>query len=120
VLQPLHVLWPKPSRKQARWCSNKGTFLIQLRIVTDDKATIRKNAEARGINFHYHADNKFSISLDETTTSRDVLDIIAVFTNEETPSSFSVDFDSALIHIPGALIRTSSYLTHKVFNTYHQ
>ncbi len=97
---------------------NKAHF-DTITVITGDKAAIRKVAEAKGINFFYHADNKISISLDETTTTRDVLDIISVFTSVEEPSSFNIDENTALNHIPTSLTRTSPFLTHQVFNRHH-
>ncbi len=97
---------------------NKAHF-DTITIITNDKAAIRLVAEGKGINFFYHADNKISISLDETTTSRDVLDIISVFTNVDEPSSFNIDEATALTHIPESLTRTSPFLTHQVFNKHH-
>ena len=84
-----------------------------------DKETIRRVAEARGMNFYYHPDNHISISLDETTTSGDVLDIIGVFTNNSDPVIFNIDEITALSHIPTSLTRTSQFLTQQVFNSHH-
>lgn len=96
-----------------------NNYFDTLTIVGADKQAIRKIAEEHGINFCYHRDNKISISLDETTTTRDVLDIINVFTAADVPSAFAINEDTALTHIPSALTRTSSFLTHQVFNSHH-
>jgi glycine dehydrogenase len=97
---------------------NKNYFdTITLHVA--DKETIRRVAEARGMNFFYHNDHHISISLDETTTSGDVLDIISVFANYNEPVSFNIDEHTALTHIPTALTRTSEFLTQQVFNSHH-
>ena len=80
---------------------------------------VRKAAEERGINFCYHPDGSISISLDETTTPSDVLNIIGVFAPAGEASSFNVDDNAALTHIPTALTRTSEFLTQQVFNSHH-
>ncbi|MCW3121813.1 MAG: gcvP [Flavipsychrobacter sp.] len=95
------------------------TFFDTLTISVNDVAAVRKNAEARGMNFYYAKDGSISISLDETTTPGDVLDILSVFTNENEPSSFSVDDQTALTNIPTSLTRTSDLLTQQVFNSHH-
>jgi len=95
------------------------THFDTITVIVEHAATLRAEAEAKGINFCYHADNKVGISLDETTTTRDLLDIIALFTHADTPSSFSIDADMALTHIPTALTRTSEILTQQVFNSHH-
>ena len=87
--------------------------------VTGADSNVRTEAEAKGINFHYAADGSISISLDETTTARDVLNIISLFTHQDSASSFSIDADMALTHIPTSLTRTSRFLTQQVFNTHH-
>ena len=81
--------------------------------------TVRKAAEERGINFFYHTDGSISISLDETTSPSDVLNIISVFAPTGEASSFNIDDNAALTHIPTALTRTSEFLTQQVFNSHH-
>ena len=81
--------------------------------------TVRKAANDRGINFCYHTDGSISISLDETTTPSDVLNIISVFAPAGDASSFNIDDNAALTHIPTSLTRTSEFLTQQVFNSHH-
>lgn len=81
---------------------------------------IKQRAEKEGINFRYFADNKHvGISIDETTTTSDIADIVNIFVNNEDPVSFDIHHDLALTNIPTALTRTSEYLSHPVFNSYH-
>jgi glycine dehydrogenase len=81
---------------------------------------IKDASEAARINFRYVGENIVSVSLDETTTTSDLLDILMVLTpNGNTPTvSFSIDEDALIDNIPSSLTRTSEYLTHPVFNTY--
>ncbi|MCD6011628.1 MAG: gcvP [Flavipsychrobacter sp.] len=95
------------------------THFDTVTIAAADVNAIRKAAEEKSINFQYHADGSIGISLDETTTARDVLDIISIFTNADAASAFSIDEDMALTHIPTSLTRTSAFLTHQVFNSHH-
>ncbi len=94
-------------------------YFDTISIIADDTAAVRKIAEAKGINFCYHANNSITISLDETTTARDLLDIIGVFTHPDHPSSFNIDDHIALTHIPTSLTRTSDFLKQQVFNSHH-
>ncbi len=76
---------------------------------------IKKAARNARMNFRYRDDGTVNVALDETTTLEDVKNIVRVFGN--TPG-----FDSALEGIElgfGDLARTSSFLTHPVFNTHH-
>ena len=81
--------------------------------------SIRKASTAAGINFFYHTDGDITISLDETTTPSDLLNIISVFTGSNDTSSFGIDDNAALTHIPTALTRTSEFLAQQVFNSHH-
>lgn len=72
-------------------------------------ADMKKRAESAGINLFYR-DSHFSISIDQTFNSNDLNAIVNLFTaglsNETSP-------------IQGNISRTTSYLTHPVFNSYH-
>lgn len=87
--------------------------------VADAKA-IKAKAEAKEINFRYFADNTLvGISLDETTTTSDLFNIIGIFDASGEPVSFEINHDEVLTNIGTALTRTSDFLTHPVFNTHH-
>jgi len=95
-------------------------FFDTVVIKVDDVAAIREAAEKASINFRYYEGNLVGISLDETTTYSDVLDILLLLDkeNEHVVSGFEVHEDALLDNIPTALTRTSEYLTHPVFNTH--
>ena len=86
----------------------------------NDVEKIKDISQKHQMNFHYPVEGLVTISLDETTTRNDVLDIINVFTssigNDTTLATF--DNESALDNIPTSLTRTSEFLLHPVFNTY--
>ncbi|MFC6591638.1 aminomethyl-transferring glycine dehydrogenase [Deinococcus lacus] len=98
------------------------TFFDTLTIEGLDIADIKKRAEAKGINFNYTGD-VITISLDETTTPKDVSDIIEIITGSAgEPSDYERDgelsgFDNHF-GIPANLKRESEFLTHPVFNTH--
>jgi glycine dehydrogenase len=83
--------------------------------------TIRQKAEAAQINFRYYGNNLVGVSLDETTTLSDVLDILLLLDqpNDHNVAGFGVSEDAVLYNIPNTLTRTSHFLTHPVFNTHH-
>ena len=72
-------------------------------------------AESRRMNFRRIDGGTIGISLDETTTHDEVLEILAVFANGRAQPP-GTEAPSAL---PPALERKSAYLTHPVFNTHH-
>ncbi|MBS1743360.1 MAG: aminomethyl-transferring glycine dehydrogenase [Bacteroidetes bacterium] len=94
-------------------------YFDTIKIAIDNVKPLRSAAEAREINFHY-TNNSFSITLDETSTQRDVLDILHLFASTKDSDTAVIDFDSdtLLENIPSTLTRTSSFLTHPVFNTH--
>jgi glycine dehydrogenase len=71
------------------------------------------------INFRYMCREYIGISLDETTTIEDVNDILSVLAEAAGKSFVAIEKTVETSSIPQELKRTSAYLTHPVFNTYH-
>ncbi|MBZ5856501.1 aminomethyl-transferring glycine dehydrogenase [Flavihumibacter profundi] len=96
------------------------TFFDTITISVSNKTAVQQAAITEQINLRYSDNNSISISLDETTTQRDILDIIHVFSVVAglNTSGISFDNESALYNIPSSLTRTSEFLTHPVFNTH--
>ena len=89
--------------------------------VQANAATIQPIAEAAGINLRYTNANQISISIDETSSQKDVLDIVYVFAQSKGLDEATIEFDNdlGLTNIPAFANRQSSYLTHPVFNIHH-
>ncbi len=99
---------------------NENNFFFDtLKIKTEKVVAIKTAAENATINFFYKNDCVF-ISLDETTSQSDVLDILHIFAiaNNDDNSAVTFSNDTLLTNIPSALTRTSEYLTHPIFNSY--
>lgn len=96
-------------------------FFDTIVIKTTDAQVIRARAEAAQINFRYYDNNLVGISVDETTTLSDILDILLLLDqpNQHNVASFSISEDAVLYNIPNTLTRTSNFLTHPVFNSHH-
>ena len=84
---------------------------LRLPISGAKQAEIRSAAEQMGINFYYDATG-IQISVDESTTLEDLQDVLKVF-------GIKAELKEKPGQLPAALTRTSSYLTHPVFNSYH-
>jgi glycine dehydrogenase len=86
-----------------------------------NSASLRATAESKNINFRYFTGGLVGISLDETTTYSNVLDILLLLDEGSDTSSegFSIHEDDTLDNIPTSLTRTSEYLMHPVFNSHH-
>lgn len=96
-----------------------SAYFDTIKVNVEDVARLRELAEKQEINFAYYP-SAVSISLDETTSQKDILHILHVFAamrNSDTAVA-EFDADALLTNIPTALTRTSAYLTHPVFNTH--
>ena len=91
------------------------TIVVKVENITPYKT----KAERQQINLRYIDNNLIGISLDETITVDDLYDLINCFENDVDPVAFDIEEDAELNHIPLNLSRTSSFLTHPVFNTHH-
>lgn len=100
---------------------HSNNYFDTVVVNVEDAQAVKTKAESLGINFRYFSDNNkiVGISLDETTTTSDLFDILGVFVGDEEPVSFSIDHDQLLTNIGTSLTRTSEFLTHPVFNSYH-
>ncbi len=96
-------------------------YFDTLRIEGANTPAVRAAAESEGLDFRYFQDGAIGISLDETTTVEDVKDIFRVFAAPLGKSAAMVVRENArfVMRAPGSIVRTSPYLTHPVFNTYH-
>lgn len=73
-----------------------------------------------GINFRYSNDTSLSISFDQTVTNDDVRDVVAVFAEAlGKPVDSVLPFSNQTIIESSFAKRTSAYLTHPVFSSYH-
>ncbi|MCY4262138.1 MAG: glycine dehydrogenase (aminomethyl-transferring), partial [Candidatus Dadabacteria bacterium] len=83
---------------------------------------LRANALKRKINFRYLPDQKVCISLDETVTEGDVLEILSLFSQSlglHEKVSVAPDIVSEIASVPDALMRKGDFLSQPVFNRYH-
>ncbi len=88
-------------------------------LVKADAGKVKAVAEKRKVNFHYVDDATISISLNEATTRKRTLEILSIFSDalgKEVPKN---DTSGRTTSIPKELTRTSDFLTHEVFNSYH-
>lgn len=99
---------------------NNKTFFdtLSLNIDTSTLEKVRHLAEERGINFFYGA-NEIRISVDETCFEdrmSKVLDVFEQVANKSVDRIWDLESVEA---IPADTKRTSDYMLHPVFNSYH-
>ena len=93
-------------------------FFDTLQIKTDSKI-IKKVAKEKKVNLFYPDDETVTISLNETTSVRDLNYLISIFAEAANKETIVISSISEGNHISENLKRTSDFLTLDVFNTYH-
>lgn len=96
-----------------------NTSFFDTILVKADAAKVKAAAEKKEINFYYVDNNTVSISFNETTSVKDVNDILAVFAEATGTTAETISSLGDVNAIPASLNRTSTFLTHDVFNKYH-
>jgi glycine dehydrogenase len=93
---------------------------VRVRPAAPGADAIRRAAEAKRINLRYLEDGTIGVSFGETVTPEDLADLLEVFggksgaSGAETLAALGSD-----ARTDAKFLRTSSYLTHPVFRTYH-
>jgi glycine dehydrogenase len=90
--------------------------------VSGNSAAILERAKSQKINLRSIDLDNIGISLDETTTPADVMDLWRIFAGDKAPDfTYSeIETSSSTSSIQSSpLARTSEYLTHPVFKNYH-
>ncbi|WP_428242005.1 aminomethyl-transferring glycine dehydrogenase [Gynuella sp.] len=98
--------------------SSFDTLTIQIDATFE---AIVERAKAAQINFRIDpSKQQIGISLHEKTTAEDVKEIVTVLTNDSNDwDIYQSDQSVAANLIPEAMVRTSSFMTHPVFNSHH-
>ena len=96
----------------------RGTFFDTLRVTASkDSARVRAAAVKQHINLRAYDDGSLGVALDETTTLEDVAELISLFDAKGVvPDLTAASVEAA---IPSGLARTSDFLTHPVFRSFH-
>ena len=86
-------------------------FFDTITLNTTDAQALFSKAQAQNINLRLLGDDQLTIAVDETTTTQDLSELLAVFSvGSLTESESSLTSD---------MLRDSDYLTHSVFSRYH-
>jgi glycine dehydrogenase len=93
-------------------------FFDTITIKVEDILPIKEKAQKQQINLRYIDKNHIGISVDETIMIEDIYDLINCFENDKDPVVFDIQHNTELFHIPSTFTRSSSFLTHAVFNTH--
>ncbi|MFM7629959.1 MAG: aminomethyl-transferring glycine dehydrogenase [Algoriphagus sp.] len=99
-----------------------SSYFDTLNVIADDafQTKVKKLALEKKINFRYEKGAIF-LAFDEAKTLDDASRVISIFAEafgKPTPLLTPL-VDGLTLDLPKSLVRTSSYLTHPVFNTNH-
>ncbi len=97
---------------------NKVYFdTLTIRVSSSKK--IKEIAEKQEVNFLFIDENTIGISINETTRLRDINQIISILAEAENKETIVFSEPISTTIISSNFQRTSSFLTHEVFNKYH-
>jgi glycine dehydrogenase len=86
-------------------------FFDTITLNTTDAKALFSKAQVQNINLRLLSDNQLTIAVDETTTTQDLSELLAVFSIDSLTESES--------SLTSTMLRDSDYLTHSVFSRYH-
>ena len=94
------------------------TYFDTIAIKTD-ASKIKFLSEAKQMNFYYPDTETVSISVNETTTLKDLNKIIALFAEANHKETFKISEINTGSGIPKSVARQTPFLENSVFNSYH-
>jgi glycine dehydrogenase len=92
---------------------------IRIELGQTPASDILKTAEAHGMNFRLIGEHALGISLDEATGESDVVEIWQVFKGNKAIGFTLADVAAHASRITHHASRTTPFLTHPVFSSYH-
>ena len=113
------------------WRQTNATYFDTVRLEGSPARVerLRQVAESRGINFRYPAAGVVQISLNETVTTPDMDDLLALLQEAEHPAEAHVTRSAVLDKawpawdrfsaLSDEVRRHSTFMTHPVFNSHH-
>ena len=93
-------------------------FFDTVRVEVASSEVILEQAAKASSNLRVLGPHAVGISLDETTTPRDIEPLISIFRGTNVRDFDDDNVGDPPIRIPQSAIRTSEYLTHPIFNTH--
>ena len=94
------------------------TYFDTIAIKTD-ASKIKFLSESKQMNFYYPDTETVSISVNETTSLKDLNKIIALFAEANHKETFKISEISTGSGIPKSVARQTPFLENSVFNSYH-
>jgi glycine dehydrogenase len=102
------------------------TWFDTLTVITDDRDAVIHRALAAEVNLRLDSSVSVGVSIGEKTSAADIAELFTIFLGDAA-EDFNLDvyeLDAEVVaadatSIPADLIRTTEFLTHPTFNSYH-
>ena len=95
-----------------------SSFFDTIQVEVEDAKKIQEIALKHEINFFYPNAKTISISINETSTKKDIEAILLVI-SEALNTTLTIEEALTENRLPNNHVRTSEFLTNSVFNSYH-
>lgn len=96
-----------------------NTAFFDTISVKADASKVKAIAEKHEVNFFYVDAETISISLNETTSIKDINQIISIFAEAVGKDNVAINQLANESMVPESLLRKSAFLQHEVFNNHH-
>lgn len=96
-----------------------NTAFFDTIVVKADAVKVKAIAERNEFNFYYIDNDTIAIAFNETTSISDINTILAIFAEAAGKETVTVTALATQTNYPQGLNRTSTFLTHEVFNKHH-
>src|SRR5436305_1166047 len=93
-------------------------FFDTIRVEVESSSVLIEHAEKAGCNLRMLGSRAVGVSLDETTTNRDVELLMSIFRGTHVRDVADDDLGQAPLRIPKFALRNSDFLSHPIFNTH--
>jgi glycine dehydrogenase len=95
------------------------TLTLDVTSAAGSAEKVHEEAAKAGLNLRKVDDNHVGVSLDESVSPQDLVDLINVFASAASAQPVNFLEEPSHTTIPSQLTRTSRYLEHPVFNKHH-
>src|ERR1700736_36770 len=93
-------------------------FFDTIRVEVESSGTLTEHAEKASCNLRALGPRAVGISLDETTTNRDIELLMSIFRGTHVRDLADDNLAQPPVRIPKFAVRNSEFLTHPIFNTH--
>src|SRR5438309_883218 len=93
-------------------------FFDTIRVEVESSSVLIEHAQKAGCNLRVLGTRAVGVSLDETTTNRDIELLMSIFRGTHVRDLADDDLGQPPLRIPKFAVRNSDFLSHPIFNTH--